>query len=209
MIHLWLLIVPQSQFSYDKMGFFDFLTQKKQVDIYNPNKFNKKQKEDYNVLLDSVIDTIMTTDSKIPFFELIKKAESNNNPLAKNPKSTAKGVYQFLDGTVENVKNQGINLGFNKKYIKNIPNNPHDWTDDEADVMAAINLFVQPNTDKLLEQAIEKRDIDAMTELYYKNHHTDPDLMTKYNWNKTLLEYEPEKKSKASWLMNYMKSFFK
>lgn len=34
-----------------------------------------------------------------PLFEEIAKCESHNDPLAKNPTSTGKGRFQFLDGT--------------------------------------------------------------------------------------------------------------
>lgn len=34
-----------------------------------------------------------------PQFEKIALCESNNNPLETNPHSTAKGRFQFLDGT--------------------------------------------------------------------------------------------------------------
>lgn len=52
-----------------------------------------------------------TVDPPKPVKKVVAKAdvkariawcESRNNPLAKNPNSTAKGIYQFLDGTWQN-----------------------------------------------------------------------------------------------------------
>ena len=200
MICLWLWIVPIISFNMSNSI----------KDIYNPSTFNPIQTKDYNPLLDSVIDTIMTSDNKIPFLEIVKQAESKHKKTAKNPKSTAKGLYQFLDGTVKNVKNQGVNIGIDEEYIKNIPNNPHNWTEDQSDVMALINFFVQRGTNKNLEKAIKHRDLNAMTELYYKNHVTgEIDNKTKLNWNRALASYKPKDKTKGSWLYKYISSFFK
>lgn len=41
----------------------------------------------------------VATKARADVKERIAWCESRNNPLAKNPHSTAKGIYQFLDGT--------------------------------------------------------------------------------------------------------------
>lgn len=43
-----------------------------------------------------------------PFLNGLSYLESNQNPLARNPKSTATGAFQFLNGTARDASNMGI-----------------------------------------------------------------------------------------------------
>lgn len=36
-----------------------------------------------------------------PYYQRLAEIESSMNPLAQNPKSTAKGLYQFIDSTAK------------------------------------------------------------------------------------------------------------
>lgn len=58
----------------------------------------------------------LSSDWKNPVMELIAR-ESSFNPNAKNPNSSAKGLFQFLDGTRKDYGWQGIDW-----------NNPEDQT---------------------------------------------------------------------------------
>ena len=79
-----------------------------------------------------------------------------------------------------------FNMGFEKEYIREINNNPHEWTDEHADSMFLANMFAQRGSDALLKK-IGKGDLDAMKTAYYKFHHTDPDNATKKRVNNIIL----------------------
>ena len=109
---------------------------------------------------------------------MVRHIESDNNPKASAGTTSAKGVYQFTDASVQTAKNRMYNMGFEIEYIREIDNNPHKWTDEHADSMFLANMFAQRGSDALLKK-IGKGDIDAMKSAYYKFHHTDPDEATK------------------------------
>ena len=108
----------------------------------------------------------------------VRHIESDNNPKASAGTTSAKGVYQFTDASVQTAKNRMHNMGFYRDDIRDIDNNPHKWTDIEADCMFLANVFAQRGSDKLLIK-IGKGDIEAMKQAYYKFHHTAPDVATK------------------------------
>ena len=109
---------------------------------------------------------------------MVRHIESDNNPKASAGTTSAKGVYQFTDASVQTAKNRMFNMGFEKEYIREIDNNPHEWTDEHADSMFLANMFAQRGSDALLKK-IGKGDLDAMKAAYYKIHHKDPDEATK------------------------------
>ncbi len=108
---------------------------------------------------------------------MVREIESDNNPKASAGTTSAKGVYQFTDGSVQTAKNRMFNMGFDKDYIRDIDNNPHNWNDEQADCMFLANMFAQRGSDKLLTK-IGEDDLSAMKEAYYKFHHTAPDKAT-------------------------------
>ena len=108
---------------------------------------------------------------------MVREIESDNNPKASAGTTSAKGVYQFTDGSVQTAKNRMFNMGFDKDYIRDIDNNPHNWNDEQADCMFLANMFAQRGSDKILTK-IGEDDLEAMKEAYYKFHHTAPDEAT-------------------------------
>ena len=108
---------------------------------------------------------------------MIRKIESDDNPKASAGSTSAKGVYQFTDASVQTAKNRMHNMGFFKEDIREISSNPHNWTNEQADCMFLANMFAQKGSDKLLGK-IAYGDLDAMKEAYYKFHHTNPDKAT-------------------------------
>ena len=109
---------------------------------------------------------------------MVRHIESDNNPKASAGTTSAKGVYQFTDASVQTAKNRMYNMGFEKEYLREIDNNPNNWTDENADSMFLANMFAQRGSDALLKK-IGKGNLDAMKTAYYKFHHTDPDTATK------------------------------
>ena len=108
----------------------------------------------------------------------VRHIESDNNPKASAGTTSAKGVYQFTDASVQTAKNRMSNMGFDNEDIREIDKNPHNWNDEQADCMFLANVFAQRGSDKLLLK-IGEGDIDSMKTAYYKFHHTDPDEATK------------------------------
>ena len=134
-------------------------------------------------VLGDVLKQIQFTETRPMFFDLIRRIESDNRKMANPGTTTAKGVYQFTDASVKTAKNRAINLGFDKGVINLIPNNPQQWTDDEADMLTAANMFAQSKVkpgfvDELMVNALSG-DRQAMQDAYYMLHHTDPDDATK------------------------------
>ena len=108
---------------------------------------------------------------------IVRHIESDNNPKASAGTTSAKGVYQFTDASVQTAKNRMYNMGFFKEDIRDISSNPHNWNDEDADCMFLANMFAQRGSDKLLKK-VGNLDLDAMKEAYYKFHHTYPDKAT-------------------------------
>ena len=116
---------------------------------------------------------------------MIREIESDNNPEAAAKTTSAKGVYQFTADSVQTAKNRMFNMGFFKEDIREIPMNPHKWTDEQADCIFLANMFAQRGSDKLLSK-VAYGDLEAMKEAYYKFHHTDPDKATIKRVNKIM-----------------------
>ena len=111
------------------------------------------------------------------FSQQVREIESDNNPKAAAKTTSAKGVYQFTNASVQTGKNRMYNMGFEKEFIREVDNNPHNWNDEQADCMFLANMFAQRGSDKLLTK-IGEDDLSAMKEAYYKFHHTAPDKAT-------------------------------
>jgi hypothetical protein len=214
MIHLWLLIVPQSQF------LARYIMAK---DIYKPSTFNILQKRDYNPYLDKLIDQILYTDTRPYALDVYAEVESSNNPKAKNPKSTAKGIYQITDDTVDTIKNRMKNMGIKKSFRNKYDDNPINWTRDESDIALLVKIFSDEVKkgekthfglkgkkgliDSLSYEAFINDDMNSIKDLYYTKWHTNPSLKDKLNFERGRAEVKIEKTK--TWLHDYIKSFFK
>ena len=176
-----------------------------------------------NVLLDSLIDIAGDTTKMPEFMKLVRQIESGGkyrhlkgetdfpygNPSAQASTTTAAGVYQFTKDSIDTAKTRAINLGIDSGFVNLIPDDPTQWTDQEADVMFLANMFasiVDPNNpnatkgqtyhglqgrpglvDSLLVEAFDVNpSIKAMEDLYYTIHHTKPDAATKSRAKKIL-----------------------
>ena len=117
-------------------------------------------------------------DNIVKWSKFVRHIESDNNPKASAETTSAKGVYQFTDASVQTAKNRMFNMGFEKEDVRDIDNNPHKWNDEQADCMFFANVFAQRGSDKFIKK-IGKGDLEAMKQAYYKFHHTDPDIPTK------------------------------
>ena len=177
-------------------------------------KNNIPQSDWYNTLHQDLVSQIYTTDERPEFLNFVRQIESGGavNPLTRSTRypqgrkeaeaktTTAKGVYQFTDASVDTAKNRMETLGFSKEFRDSIKNNPKEWTDDQADIMFLANLFSRSVKegestysgiegrgyliDELLKKALLEGDRAAMEDLYYTLHHTAPDEATINRVNK-------------------------
>jgi hypothetical protein len=170
-----------------------------------------------NALLDSLVNIAGDRDNMPEFMKLVRQIESGGkyrpelgktdfpfgNPKAEASTSTAAGVYQFTNESVKTAKKRATNIGIDPGFINLIPNDPRQWTDQEADIMFLGNMFasiVDPDNpkasksnmysglkgkpglvDSLLSEAFKPNNpsINAMEDLYNTIQHTDPDEATK------------------------------
>ena len=153
-----------SKFSQQNIGFLN-----KQFDRMN---IPEEQREDY---MNNIYD----------FSQQVRHIESDNNPLAAAGTTSAKGVYQFTDDSVNTGLNRMGNLGYNQDYIGGISQNPSEWDDEQADSMFLSNIFAQTGSDAYLNK-IGGGDAQARQDAYYKFHHTAPDDATISRVNKMM-----------------------
>ena len=69
-------------------------------------------------LFESLILQTGVTSGRDDYLNLIRKIESDNRLMANPGTTTAKGVYQFTDDSVETAKNRAANMGFDKGIIR-------------------------------------------------------------------------------------------
>ncbi len=109
--------------------------------------------------------------------------ESSHNQMAVPRKkdgtlaSSAKGYYQFLDGSVpvaqQAYKNAFRAAGAEAPSLGNISSNPQEWSQDESDAMFFGHIFSKRGSDAYMRK-IGGGDTNAMVHAYEKFHHTDP-----------------------------------
>tara|TARA_R100000152_G_C6654233_1_gene94995 strand:- start:41 stop:619 length:579 start_codon:yes stop_codon:yes gene_type:complete len=136
--------------------------------------FLNKQFDRMNISEDQRKDYL---DNLYGFSQSVRQIESDNNPMAAAGTTSAKGVYQFTDDSVDTGKNRMRNMGFDEDYIRSIKANPQEWDDEQADAMFLANMFAQRGSDALLSK-IGQGDSQARQDAYYKFHHTAPDEAT-------------------------------
>ena len=119
----------------------------------------------------------------------VRNIESDDNPMAAAGSTTAKGVYQFTDPSVQTGLNRMQNMGFDNEFIQGIGSNPQEWNDEQADSMFLANMFSQTGSDKYLK-GIGGGDEQARQDAYYQFHHTAPDEATKKRVSKMMPTFE-------------------
>jgi len=175
-------------------------------DIYNPEEFTDVQKKYYNTLLDDMIEYIVDTgaddEKRHPFLNFVRMIETGDaiedngkteylygqNIDSYEEDSTASGVYQFNEASLESAIARAENIGISEEFLRTLPSDPNKWNDVQSDVMFLVNLFPRSvprgqNTyykergkpglvDDLLEDALVDNDREAMEDLYYTLHYT-------------------------------------
>lgn len=117
------------------------------------------------------------------YSQTVRGIESDNNPMAAAGTTSAKGVYQFTDASVDTGFGRLGNMGYNQDFISGIPQSPHDWSDEQADAMFLGNMFAQSGSDKYI-RGIGAGDVQSQRDAYSLFHHTNPDEATLNRMNK-------------------------
>ena len=148
-------------------------------------QYDRMKMGDTGITEDEFIDNMWDFSSKT------RHMESDNNPNARAKTTSASGVYQFTDDSIETGRNRmrtggyatsDANIaaggyGWEEDYITGIGDDATQWTPEQADSMFLANMFAQGGSDEYLS-AIGGGDTSKQKEAYYKFHHTDPDVAT-------------------------------
>lgn len=106
--------------------------------------------------------------------------ESDNNPVAQNPNSTAFGYYQFTKPALKTAANRLKRYkdlsAMTQKRCDEMHLDYYDLTFQTCLLLA--NIFQQKGTDQYLAKIANDCDIQASRELYKRFHHTAPDQQT-------------------------------
>lgn len=127
-------------------------------------------------------------ENAIRFAEIVGKIENNGKLVGKNPTSTAKGLYQFLDGSVPVAirrLTRTIVRSWMQPYV-----NPNDLNWEQQTLMFLADLLEKVAVvngrripglgDSIMRRVLkDASDTEAIKEAYYILHHTDPDEATK------------------------------
>ena len=115
--------------------------------------------------------------------EFIQEMESNFNPKAKNPKSTAAGLYQFTEASLETAVNRLANtIGEDNLPQWAVEAREHKdarkLSEEEQKVLFYADMFQKSGSDKYLASILKDGNTQAVIDYYKDLHHTDPDEAT-------------------------------
>ena len=136
----------------------------------------------------------------------ISLMESDRNPNAKNPKSTAAGAFQYTKGAIKTA----VNRLKNTVGAENLPDwakkvqesgDARDLTLGQQQILFEADTFQKPGSDKFLTNIFNGNE-DEVINLYKKLHHTNPDKSTLTRINNLrpqlqLPQFEPQDTSYA------------
>lgn len=115
--------------------------------------------------------------------------ENNGKPVGNNPTSSAEGLYQFIDGSIEPAIN---------RVCRTIPREP--WMDEVIKTKSMNSLSRDQQTLMFIADILEKKgsskytksimegDRTAMVQAYFVLHHTNPDEATRKRAERIIYE---------------------
>lgn len=110
----------------------------------------------------------------LAFAEYVGLIENNGRLVGKNPTSSAKGLYQYIDSAVPVAKNR---LGRTID-CTDWPDDPNEMTWEQQTLLFLGDMLERKGSDKYMKKILIG-DTEAMYECYLKLHHTNPDEATK------------------------------
>ena len=116
------------------------------------------------------------------FTEIVAEMESDKNPQAKNPKSTAAGLFQYTKPSLVTAKQRYKNIS-DRVGIEDMPESiekakdARELSEDDQTVLFLADTFEKPGSDKYMKAILEADDYETLTaaaqQLYNELHHTD------------------------------------
>jgi hypothetical protein len=127
------------------------------------------------------VNGLIAVSNMLYFADLVGQIENNGRLVGKNPTSSAKGLYQFIDGSIEPAINRlKRNIG-HREWMEEalVRKDANLLTWEQQTLLFIANMLEQRGTDSYLLQLFMDGSKEAMEQLYYQFHHTNPDKATK------------------------------
>jgi hypothetical protein len=121
------------------------------------------------------IDPAVAFANAIKFAKLVGIAENSgklqgeNKPQKGKEKSSAKGLYQFVDDSVVPAKNRLERVGLTVSKI-----NPNDMSWEEQTALFLADMLEKDGSDKFMRGVLGSSDSNSMANAYLVLHHTNP-----------------------------------
>ena len=127
------------------------------------------------------VDPLTALDNALKFADVVGTLENDGKLQGKNPKSTAKGLYQFIDGSVAPAINRITKYLPEEDWMKEAKThkdaNRLSW--NQQTLMLLGDLLEKKGSDESMREVLQSGDTASMRDAYYKLHHTAPDEATK------------------------------
>jgi hypothetical protein len=134
------------------------------------------------------VNGFLAVSNVLHFADLVGQIENNGRLVGKNPTSSAKGLYQFINGSIEPAVNRlKRNIGDREWMVEALRHKDANLlTWEEQTLLFLANILEQRGTDQYLRPLFAEGSKEAMISLYYKYHHTNPDEATKERTKKII-----------------------
>lgn len=130
-----------------------------------------KHSKRLNVDIEKAFKNLMT------FSMVVGYMENRGELQGKNPLSSAKGLYQFIDGSIEPAINRTIRYIGERPWMDDLriskDANTLNW--EQQTLLFLGDILGKRGTDILMKQVMSSGDREAMKQVYLKYHHTKPD----------------------------------
>ena len=114
------------------------------------------------------------------FAERVGLIENSGKTIGGNKVSTAKGLYQFIDGSVEPAVNRVRKYIGEKPWMSKVlkSKDANELSRAEQTLLFMGDLLEKKGSDKFMKGVMEGNKED-MLDAYYELHHTKPDMATR------------------------------
>lgn len=113
------------------------------------------------------------------FTRFVGMVENDGKLVGNNPTSTAEGLYQFIEGSIEPAINRlKRHIGY-QEWMKEVvkTKDVNKLTREQQTLMFLADLLEKGGSDRTMKKVMEG-DLNAFKEAYKIFHHTNPDVAT-------------------------------
>lgn len=133
------------------------------------------------------INPVTAIDNALQFADIVGLIENEGKLTGKNPKSTAKGLYQFVDESAKDAADRLVKY-LPEDWVKEVQEGKRsveelDW--EQQTLLFLGDILEKKGSDKHMVQVLQG-DRKAMEDAYYTLHHTKPDRKTIARTNRIL-----------------------